>query len=96
MDLSNLDIYYERLNFLLKKLLSDNCILDDQEIIELQTMCEIFQKEECDSEACRPWKCRFSTIPEEWTRSFGYDTLCELVSAFVSNDCKLTNNDSVR
>ena len=84
MPLSSVDIYYDTVNTILKKLIHNRITLNSKEEKELNSMLNQFGGLECYKEdVCNPDTCRFARIPDDWVKYIGYDNLCDLVYDYI-------------
>ena len=85
MVLSVVDVYYDRVNTILKKLIHDKIGLDSNERKEIKFILNIFREIEChkDEEICDSGPCRFAGNPDDWVKYKGYEFLCDLVYDYI-------------
>jgi len=88
LKVSEVDIYYDTANTLLRKIFRDGIPLTPYEHLELNHIVKIFEGLECykDEDICNARSCRFAGIPEEWVKYEGFEFLCDLIYNYIDND----------
>ena len=87
MVLSVVDVYYDSVNTILKKLIHEKIGLDSNERKEIKLILNIFREIDCyrDETVCDSFHCRFAGIPDKWVKYEGHEFLCDLVYDYIDN-----------